>query len=178
MNAPPTSGRCSIKNAKAPVFAGAFFCCPCALVIAALPAVHQLVEPWTTASTGRAESVCVAGDAPGALGALGLGEARIVEITAEEAIASLGWAGASGGAHGRRRGMAIGRFSAWWVLGAIGDLHDDWPPTGDDVAELLDDLRWYRWDAHEPVGGWRLQLVVEDRSERLAWALNAADGAV
>ncbi len=138
-------------------------------------AVRQLLDAWTTASTGRAETICVEGGHLDALGALGVRSARVAEITAQEAIARLAWAGASGGAQGRRRGMAIGRFSAWWLLGAIGDLHDDWPPTTDDIDELLANLRWYRWDAHEPAGGWRLQIVVEDIAEGLAWALNAAD---
>ena len=138
-------------------------------------AVRQLVDAWTAASTGRAETVCVEGDHCAALGALGVRSARIAEISAQEAIARLAWAGASGGAHGRRRGMAIGRFSAWWLLGALGDLHDDWPPTDDDIDELLANLRWFRWDAHEPAGGWRLQLAVEDVDEGLAWAINAAD---
>ena len=71
--------------------------------------------------------------------------------------------------------MAIGRFSMWWLLGALGDLHDDWPPTNDEIGELLANLRWYRWDAHEPEGGWRLQLLIEDIAEGLAWAINATD---
>lgn len=140
-------------------------------------AVRLLVEAWTTASTGRAETVCVEGTHLDALGALGVRRARVAEIPAREAIAWLAWAAASGGAHGRRRGMAIGRFSAWWLLGAIGDLHDEWPPTNAEVDELLRDLRWFRWDAHEPPGGWRLQLAVEDVGEGLAWAINALDTA-
>ena len=138
-------------------------------------AIRQLLETWTSASTGRAESVCVEGDHLAALGALGVRSARVAEITASDAIARLAWAGASGGARGRRRGMAIGRFSAWWLLGALGDLHDDWPPSPAEMDELLACLRWYRWDAHEPAGGWRLQLAVEDEQEGLAWAINAAD---
>jgi hypothetical protein len=138
-------------------------------------AVRQLLEAWTSASTGRAESVCVEGDRLAALAALGVRSARIAEIPATEAVARLAWAGASGGAQGRRRGMAIGRFSAWWLLGALGDLHDDWPPTSDELDDLLTSLRWYRWDAHEPAGGWRLQLVIEDIEEGLAWAINASD---
>jgi hypothetical protein len=140
-------------------------------------AVRQLVEAWTTASTGRAELACVEGSRLDALGALGVRSARLVEIPASEALARIAWAGASGAAQGRRRGMAIGRFSMWWLLGALGDLHDDWPPTNDEVDELLANLRWYRWDAHEPEGGWRLQLVVEDTAEGLAWAINATDQA-
>lgn len=138
-------------------------------------AVRQLVDTWTAASTGRAEVVCVEGDHGDALAALGVRSARLAEIGAGEALARIAWAGASGGAHGRRRGMAIGRFSAWWLLGALGDLHDVWPPSDDDVLELLDELCWFRWDAHEPAGGWRLQLVVENATEGVAWAINAAD---
>ena len=138
-------------------------------------AVRQLVDAWTATSTGHAEVVCVEGTHLAALAALGVRSARIAEIPATEALARIAWAGASGGAHGRRRGMAIGRFSAWWLVAALGDL--DWPPTDEDVVELLDELRWYRWDAHEPEGGWRLQLLVENESEGVAWAINAADAA-
>ncbi|MFP5487114.1 MAG: hypothetical protein ACLGHQ_02250 [Acidimicrobiia bacterium] len=140
-------------------------------------AFRHLVDAWTAGSTGRAEVVCVEGSHLDALAALGVRSARIAEIPAAEALARLAWAGASGGAHGRRRGMASGRFSTWWLLGALGDLHDDWPPTDDDVEELLAELRWYRWDAHEPESGWRLQLVVENHVEGVAWAVNATDAA-
>lgn len=140
-------------------------------------ALRQLVEAWTTVSTGRAELACVEGTGLDALGALGVRAARLVEIPAVEALARIAWAGASGAAQGRRRGMAIGRFSMWWLLGALGDLHDDWPPTNDEIEELLSALRWYRWDAHEPEGGWRLQLLIEDEGEGLAWAINATDQA-
>jgi hypothetical protein len=139
-------------------------------------AVRHLVDPWTSASTGRAEVVCVEGSALDALGALGVREARVVEIAPTEAMAWLAWSGASGGARGRRRGMAHGRFAMWWVLGALGDLQDDWPPTNHEIEALLADLHWFRWDAHEPPGGWRLQLAIEDQAEGLAWAINAADG--
>jgi hypothetical protein len=138
-------------------------------------AVRHLVEPWTTASNGRVDFSCVEGGHLDAIGALGVRSARVVEITAGEALATVAWAGASGGAHGRRRGMASGRFSMWWLLGALGDLHDDWPPTNADIDQLLGDLHWYRWDAHEPPGGWRLQLAIEDSAEHVAWALNAHD---
>jgi hypothetical protein len=92
-----------------------------------------------------------------------------------EALARIAWAGASGAAHGRRRGMAIGRYSLWWLLGALGDLQDAWPPSNDEIDELLGALRWFRWDAHEPPGGWRLQLAVEDTADGVAWAFNACD---
>ena len=138
-------------------------------------AVQQLVEPWIAGSNGRAEAVCVEGDVEGALGALGLRRARISALRPAEAISWLAWAGASGGAHGRRRGAAAGRFGAWWTLGALGDLLDEWPPDPDELGALAVELRWYRWDAYEPALGWQLQLAVEDPTESNAWAILARD---
>ena len=138
-------------------------------------AVRQLVEPWTTSSNGHVEAVCVDGDVGGALGALGLRRARVAELDPATALAWMAWAGASGGAHGRRRGAASGRFGAWWTLAAFGDLLDDWPVRPDELGEVAHDLRWYRWDAHEPAMGWQLQLAVEDPDESVAWALIARD---
>ncbi len=92
-----------------------------------------------------------------------------------DALAWLAWAGASGGAHGRRRGAASGRFGAWWTLAALGDLLDDWPVPPDELGELAAELRWYRWDAYEPAMGWQLQLAVEDPDDDVAWAILARD---
>jgi hypothetical protein len=138
-------------------------------------AFRGLVDGWTAGSTGRAEFVCVEGEVAEALGALGLRRARLVPITAATAVAWLAWAGASGGANGRRRGAATGRSAAWWLLGALGHLHDEWPPTPTAVEELLGDLRWWWWDTFEPAVGWSLRLAVEDRGEHLAWAFHATD---
>jgi hypothetical protein len=138
-------------------------------------AVRQLVEPWTTSSNGQVDVVCVDGDVAGALGALGLRRARLVELDPAAAIAWLAWAGASGGAHGRRRGAAAGRFGAWWTLAALGDLTDEWPIDPGVLGALAAELRWYRWDAHEPAMGWQLQLAVEDPEESVAWAILARD---
>ena len=90
-------------------------------------------------------------------------------------MAWIAWAGASGGAHGRRRGAASGRFSAWWLLGALGDYTDDWPVDPDMLGQFANELRWYRWDAFEPTVGWSLQLAVEDPDEDVAWAIAALD---
>lgn len=140
-------------------------------------ALRQLVESWTASSNGRAETVCVAGDLGAALGALGLQRVRVCELSAAEALAWAAWAGASGGAHGRRQGAASGRFGAWWLLAAFGDLLDDWPVDPDELGELADELRWYRWNAFEPEVGWSLQLGVEDPHNGVAWALTAQDHA-
>ena len=136
---------------------------------------RQLVEAWTTSSNGRAEVVCVSGDAGAALGALGLRRVRICELAPAEALAWIAWAGASGGAHGRRPGAAAGRFGAWWFLASLGDLLDDWPIDADELGELANELQWYRWNAYEPEVGWSLQLAIEDPANGVAWALTALD---
>jgi len=138
-------------------------------------AVRQLVEPWLTESNGRAESICVVGDMGDALGGLGVRRARACELEPSEAIAWMAWAGANGGAHGRRRGAAAGRFGAWWLLAALGDLLDDWPLDSDELANLAGELNWFRWNAYEPEIGWSLQLAITDPSEGVAWAITAGD---
>jgi hypothetical protein len=140
-----------------------------------IPAVRQLLEPWTASSNGRADVVCVEGAAADALATLGIPRARLAVLTPAEALAWLAWAGASGGAHGRRRGNAIGRFGAWWVLAALADATDEWPVDPDELGELAADLTWYWWDADEPRLGWELQLVIEDAVDGLAWAISARD---
>ena len=92
-------------------------------------------------------------------------------------MAWLAWAGASGGAHGRRRGAAIGRFGAWWTVAALADLADEWPAEPDEIGEALASLDWYWWDAGEPRLGWELQLAVADPIEGYAWAISAHDSA-
>ena len=138
-------------------------------------AVQQLLEPWTTGSNGRVEIVCVEGDYVAAIGALGARRARASRLTAPEALAWVAWAGASGGAHGRRRGAAAGRFGTWWLLGALGDVLDQWPVPADQIGAIAEQLEWYRWDAHEPASGWELQLAIADPAEGVAWAITARD---
>lgn len=140
-------------------------------------ATRQLVEPWTVGSNGRLDAVCVAGSIAEALGALGVRRARAVVLDPGEAIAWIAWAGASGGAHGRRRGAASGRFGAWWLLAALGDRLEEWPLTADATGAIAASMRWYRWDAFEPTVGWNLQLAIEDPEESVAWAIHAADAA-
>lgn len=138
-------------------------------------AVRSLVDPWTSSSNGRVSFACVHGGAADALGALGVRHARLAPLRATDALGWLAWAGASGGAHGRRKGAAAGRYDAWWLLAALGDLVDTWPPRRDEIAELLGDLDWWWWDAGEPVTGWQLRLVVHDHADGVAWAWSASD---
>ncbi|MBI4882783.1 MAG: hypothetical protein HY826_01860 [Actinobacteria bacterium] len=138
-------------------------------------AVRQLLDTWTAASNGRVEVVCVEGDAATAIAALGAREASVAELTAAEAVAWMAWAGASGGAHGRRRGGAAGRFGAWWLLAAFGDLLDEWPVQPGQLHTVADELGWFYWSTCEPASGWELRLAVEDRDEGYAWAISATD---
>jgi hypothetical protein len=136
-------------------------------------ALLDLVAPWTTQSNGKASAVGVEGDVLDALGALGVdGPARLTRVDGPHALAAMAWAGASGGAHGRRRGMAQGRFGAWWTAAALAGVEDEWP----DVATVWDtDLRWYQWDRADPSTGWVLRLAAERSRDRRAWAVEAID---
>ena len=141
-------------------------------------AVRQLVDTWTASSNGRADVTCVEGDADDAVAALGLSSWTSRPLTLAEAIAWLAWAGASGGAHGRRRGAALGRFGALWVLAALLDLTEEWPAALDQLGDRARSLRWSWWDPADSTGhGWRLRLAVADVDEGHGWAINAVDAA-
>jgi hypothetical protein len=140
-------------------------------------ALLDVASVWTAESDGRAEAVAVEGDAVAALGRLGVVRARVVSLTVADALAALAWAAASGGAHGRRRGMAAGRFGAWWTAAALTGLLGAWPPPSDELGEALRSLRWYRWDAGDPDTGWVCRVAAEDPSDGVAWALAATDAA-
>ncbi len=138
-------------------------------------ALRATVETWVSQSNGRVETASVDGDAAAAVAALGVRRGRWARVGAGLALAHLSWAAASGGAHGRRRGMAVGRFDAWWVASAVTGY--EWPPPHHELGEMVDELGWYLWSAGEPQTGWRLQLAVEDPSDRVAWAISAYDAA-
>lgn len=140
-------------------------------------AVRQLFDVWTANSNGHVELVCVEGSAPAAVGALGVGQARLQPIPLTDAVAWLAWAGASGGAHGRRRGSASGRFGAWWLLASLTDSLDDWPLDPIELGERAAALSWYWWDTGHDATGWTVQLAIEDPESGYAWALAATDAA-
>jgi len=138
----------------------------------------DLVSTWTEESNGRAEAIGVRGDALRAIDALGARPRELAELEPAIALAAMGWAAASGGAFGRRRGAAPGRFAAWLVLVALGDLSAKWPLAPDELGEVLHQARWYAWGAGEPSTGWALRLAVEGTagaSKDRAWAVSATD---
>lgn len=140
-----------------------------------LRALRELVTAWTSSSNGRADLTATRGDHLAAVAALGVPEARAGEVAAAEAFAWMAWAGASGGAHGRRRGGAAGRFGAWWATAALVGAVDEWPLSAAEMGDAAGELRWFVWDAYEPVVGWQLRLAVWDPVEDLAWAIAATD---
>ncbi|MPY93902.1 MAG: hypothetical protein GEV08_12805 [Acidimicrobiia bacterium] len=141
----------------------------------ATDALAELTRPWTTESNGRGDVVGVEGDHLDAIAALGLASARAGRITPDAALELLAWTAASGGAHGRRRGMAAGRFNAWWVVAAVSGLADDWPVEPDAVGDAAARLEWFAWDTDEPPAGWSFRIAVVDPLHSLAWAAMAND---
>lgn len=138
-------------------------------------ALADVARTWAVESNGRVEVVAVEGAVDGAIAALGPSSGRMAVLDPAEALAHLAWAGASGGAHGRRRGAATGRFRAWWALACLAGLDEDWPVHPDDLGQAATELTWWWWDAAEPETGWSLRLAVADEAHGLAWAVAAVD---
>ena len=145
-------------------------------------ALVELAGAWVTESNGRARAVAVAGDAVGAVAAVrasGGGPSAHISmtpVTVGEALAAMAWTAASGGAHGRRRGMAAGRFGAWWAATALTVGLDCWPPPADQLGEAVAALRWYRWEpAVGASPGWSLRLAAEHPTAGQAWVVEAVD---
>lgn len=136
-------------------------------------ALLELVTPWTNESNGAARAVVVEGDAPAAIAAVTYGPVRLAAVGVDEAFRRMAWAAASGGAHGRRRGAALGRFSAWYTAALLADL--PWPARGVDLGAAAERLRWFLWDEEGPEEGWVLRLAVEDAAGGWAAALGATD---
>ena len=139
-------------------------------------AFRRLVEPWTAQSNGEASVAVVEGGLDDALGALGAQHPFVDSLTASEALSWLAWAGASGGAQGKRRGAATGRSEAWWLLATFTGLVDEWPCDPDEFGEVLNDLEYYVFrDDMTPTSGWNLSLAVIDPDEGLSIAMRATD---
>ena len=138
-------------------------------------AFHQLVDAWTTQSNGELRISCVEGSVLDALAALDLHEARLSLLTPSDALAWLTWAGASGGAHGRRRGNALGRDAAWWTIAALTENIFHWPLNNADLERAVNSLQWFWWDTNEPATGWQLQLCIHQADRNRSWAISVHD---
>lgn len=143
-------------------------------------ALRSLVEPWTAASAGRARCIVVEGGLAALATILERSQVRTARISPQHALQWLTWCGASGGSHGRRRGSASGRFSAWWLLAALAGLTHDWDELhatdrlADELGRAAERLRWFRVDIEER-HSYELSLAVVDDEEGLAFGLFAFD---
>ena len=136
-------------------------------------ALIDLARPWAEQSNGRVQVVLAEGGADAAIAALGYSEVAAGELEPSAALAWMGWAAASGGAYGRRRGAATGRLGAWWAVAALAGL--DWPVNPGALGEALATVRWLAWKPPEFTSGWGLHLAGEVPAEGLAFAVAAAD---
>ena len=136
-------------------------------------ALIDLVQPWTTESNGAARAVVVDGGAVAAVSKLAFDTIRVGKLAPDEAVQRMMWAAASGGAHGRRRGAALGRSLAWHTAASLADL--EWPVSGDELGAALGELSWFRWDEGAEEEGWVLRLAVEDPVDGWAAAIAATD---
>ena len=138
-------------------------------------AFHQLVDAWTTQSNGELRISCVEGSVLDALAFLEVREARLSLLTSSDALAWLAWAGASGGAHGRRRGNALGRDAAWWTVAALTGQASNWPLGDEDSITAVNSLQWFWWDANEATTGWNVRLCVHHGDRNRSWAFMLTD---
>jgi hypothetical protein len=136
-------------------------------------ALLSLVDHWVQTSNGRAEAACVEGHPQAAIAALGVARMGMRSVEPGVALAWMAWAAADGGAHGRRRGAALGRFSAWWTAHELSGL--EWPAPPDELGAALSELDWFLWSDGSSPTGWALRLAVYSPGEGLAWAIRATD---
>lgn len=138
-----------------------------------LEALYDLGRVWAEQSNGDCAVVAVEGPPEAAIAALGHSRIRLGEVDPAGALAWMAWAGASGGAYGRRRGTPAGRFAAWWAVVALAAL--DWPAAPEEVAHAAGGLEWRVWEPADLSGGWALHLAIGHPKERIAYAVAARD---
>jgi hypothetical protein len=143
-----------------------------------IDAFRNMMNAWTTQSNGTADLVIVEASPAHALGALGYAgiETELSPISCHEAWEALTWAASSGGAHGKRRGVATARSDVWWLFAHIAGLSDEWPCDRDECGEIAHACEYYAFrNDKTPTEGWGLHLVIVDPDEGLSVALRAHD---
>jgi hypothetical protein len=138
-----------------------------------LEALLDLGRVWAEQSNGSRRAAAVEGDGMAAIAALGHDRVLASPLTGPEALAWMAWAGASGGAYGRRRGGPSGRFAAWWAAAALAGL--DWPVEPGRLAAAVRAIEWTLWFPPDAPAGWGLHLAAALPTEGVAWAVSAAD---
>jgi hypothetical protein len=138
-----------------------------------IEALLDIGAVWARQSNGLARAGAVEGSALDAIAALGHGACRAARIEPQSALATIAWAGASGGAYGRRRGAAMGRFIAWWLVATLSDL--EWPAEANAIATAAADLTWFAWEPPDLQPGWSASIAIQSDTDGLAWALETSD---
>lgn len=137
---------------------------------------RNMVTPWLTQSNGHARVVAVHGDVDGAITSIASAVTTAIQISGNDALRMLCWTAASGGAHGRRRGLAAGRSSTWRLLASICGLLDDGDmPPGDELGQHVSSLHWWTWGDLDYSSGWQLRLAVHDSVDGVSFAIDASD---
>jgi hypothetical protein len=144
----------------------------------AIKALRAVVQAWSTQSDAIAVAVAVDGDVGAAIAACGGSDpVRVAPLSPQEALIWLAWAGASGGAHGRRRGAAAGRDIAWHAVAAICGFDPHTELDADELGEAIEELRWCWWQSSDALTGHVLRIAAEDPVDGVAFAISAVDPA-
>ena len=102
---------------------------------------------------GWVDAVAVIGGPPSIYGA---------EVSGSQALAYFARGAASGGALGRRRGLAAARLDVWLLVSALsGDDPDDVNTPGN-REQCVRDLQWVVWNSGEPETGWSTRIAIHD----------------
>lgn len=137
---------------------------------------RALVAPWLSQSNGTAQITIVEGNVDSAIAAADESATTLARIETSQALQWMCWAGASGGAHGRRRGLATGRNLTWLAIAeACGLLENGELPGGDELGEHVKSLEWWTWGDLDHTNGWDLRLAVHDPIDEISIAINAHD---
>jgi hypothetical protein len=138
-------------------------------------ALRDVVAVWEAASDAR---VATAARAEGSAVAAALAAAPDLDavrtLDVPGLLATLAFAGASGGTHGPRRGGAAGRAAAWWVARVAAGLDAAGPVDPDELEFRLEDLELVAFTTPGPAA-WRLQVAIGDPAAGLAAAVSAVD---
>jgi len=130
-------------------------------------ALYDLVRPWVDQSNGAAGVVVIEGTAESAIATLGATSARGADVDLAAALAHMGWAAASGGAYGTRRGNPVGRSYGWYAAATLLDVDPH------ELADHRDEGQWMLWTSSQNLKGWNLGVALEH--DGLAFALYAHD---
>ncbi len=136
-------------------------------------ALADLATVWSEQSNGARAAIAVDGGISDAIAALGHADVLGSPVAASDAMAWMAWAGASGGAYGRRRGGPAGRFGAWWAAAALAGI--EWPADPEALAVAIDRVEWVLWQPRLEQAGWRLHIAAASAEEGIAWAVAATD---